>query len=79
MKAARDSLDISGDRVVKLETLISEGKIIVIAHGTSEEARTAFGLLEITGRRKCAFIDRRVERHAALPDNQQRPQPAILT
>jgi hypothetical protein len=48
-QAMVDSLDISRDRVVRLEAMIIEGKTVLVTHGNDHEAQRAFTLLVNSG------------------------------
>jgi hypothetical protein len=55
LRAGLSGLDVSEDRLVKLEASIEAGKSLVIAHGTDDEARDAFALLENSGAEDVRF------------------------
>jgi hypothetical protein len=55
LRAELSHLDISEDRVVKLETAIKTGKFALIVHGTDDGAQEAFALLQRSGAEEVRF------------------------
>ena len=55
LRAALSSLEVSEDRIVKLEASIKAGKILLIAYGSDDEVRGAYDLLQNSGAEDVRF------------------------
>lgn len=55
LRAALSSLEVSEDRIVKLEASIKAGKFLLIAYGTGDEVQGAYNLMQNSGAEDVRF------------------------